>query len=114
MATGATFEGVEQLRDSLGVAAQQLQDLSTPSTQAAAVVDQALSQQAPKRTGHLADSFATVVDASGFTVTSAADYAAPVNALDPFKARALDATTNQVIEIYSNAVVEIVDKIKGI
>lgn len=114
MSTGATFEGVEHLRDTLDVAARSLEDLAGPASEAGEVIKPALVAESPKRTGYLSTTVSSTVAGQAVTVTVAAPYAAAVNARDPFKARALDASTNQVIDIYTQAAVEIVDRIEGV
>lgn len=113
MPNAATIEGVQQLRATLDVAAQALEDLSLTNAKAGDLFAVALAGEAPRDTGYLVSTISTQVTAQSATVVVAAPYGAYVNAIDPFKARAIDAATQPVIDLYVAAVVDAVDQIKG-
>lgn len=113
MSNGATFEGVRRLQDTLDAAASDLESLAHANDQAGALLQAALIAEAPRLTGFLVTTIGTIVEAHGVTVVAGAPYSVAVNARDPFKARALDATTTQVIDIYTDAVADAVDQVQG-
>lgn len=112
--TAASLEGVERFRDTLQDAARELVDMTDAGTAAGRVLADELAQQAPRRTGYLASNMATVATAELVTVTATADYSAAVNALDPFKARALDASIPRIIDIYADAAAAAMAQVKGV
>lgn len=113
MTGSATIEGAGQLLATLAVAGTALESLPEGNYQAGDAIAQALIVEAPRATGFLATTIAPVVDTNGVTVTAGAPYAAAVNAIDPFRERALDAVTGQITDIYTAAVSDVVGQIQG-
>lgn len=111
--TSAGVEGGAQLVATLNAARDDIENLNDPATQAGDALVKALQAEAPRKTGFLASNIGATVEASDITVIAGAPYAAAVNALDPFKERALNAATQTVLDIYTQGVTDAVDQIQG-
>lgn len=111
MATGAEVQGVDALRASLESAATELAGLAPPEAGQLLLAD--AEAAAPRDTGVLAASHDLIVEAGHITVINTAAYAAAVNARDPWLDDTLTADQERVLDIYTDAVADVVDTVKG-
>lgn len=114
MVSGAALQGGDRLVATLREAGQALADLGAAHVAAANKVQPRAVAEAPKRTGTLASSIGTVLDeATQFSVVATASYAAIVHAANPFMTRAAEASLDDVIAVYADAVADTVSHIQG-
>lgn len=112
-AAGMGVGGVSRLRETLNAAARELTSLGGAHVEAGQLLAEHGGRTAPRRSGRLSESVGFTVEDAGFTVTAAAPYAAYVNARDPWLTRSYDANETAIIDIYTDAVADTVDHIKG-
>lgn len=109
MIGGASVRGADQLVRSLDAAAAELQQLAEADDAAGRLLATDVAQAAPHRTGFLA----STVEHTGSRVTIGAKYAVYVHAANPWAARVADADAAHVAEIYEQAVIRAVQRVKG-
>jgi len=113
--------GADELRVSLGAAADDLRDLSDAGRRAGDTVVSAARGRAPRRTGALAASVFAVADSSGVRVAAGVVWAGPVHwgwparniAAQPFLSDAATTTEATWVGFYADAVVAAVQGVKG-
>lgn len=103
----------DRLAATLKAAADKVSDLTDAHTVAARVVLSAATPKTPRRTGRLAAGLRSVVGPHGFTIAAAAPYAAPVHAARPWVTDAIAATTDDQVDVYRGALVDIVNTIEA-
>lgn len=106
--------GVDQLVDRLDAAARELAGLTTAHAEAGRLLVADAHRTVPRRTGHLDESHAVIVEAGEVQVVNAATYAPIVHARDPWLARSLDELHDQLVEVYADGVAGVVATITGV
>ncbi len=107
--SGISVQGESELRHSLDAAARELQSLDVADDQVGAILAGRVVAEAPKRTGHLAQT----VEHVGAVVRVGAPYGAFVHARNPFAARALEQKEHDLTDLYAKAVAQAVAQVKG-
>jgi hypothetical protein len=109
---GAGVRGYDGFVASLDVAARELAGLAP--TEAGELIVTAGARNAPHRTGYLSAHHEAIVTAGRVDVVNTADYAAIVNARNPWLPRTLDELTDQLVDLYAADVASVVAKINGV
>lgn len=92
----------DRLAATLKAAAEKVADLTGAHEAAAQVVLAKAVPDTPRRTGRLAASVRSDVHPAGFQIVAATPYAAIVHARRPWIAQAVDATTTDQVEVYTD------------
>lgn len=111
MAAVTGIQGVDALRASLDTAAHELAGLS--SQEAGQLLLRDAEARAPRDTEVLAASHDLVVSGSDLHVIATARYAAIVHAREPWMEETFIADQDAVLDLYADAVADIVENIKG-
>ena len=86
----------DRVADDLGDLAARLANLQPAAEAAASTVLPVVVAQSPRRTGRLAASLRSVVDATGFAIESDVPYAPKVHARNPWIADAIAAREQEI------------------
>lgn len=118
---GFSVEGATNLRRTLRRAADDLDDLTRPNTQAASIAARAGSRLAPRRSGRLASSLHSSGTKDTGLVTSSLPYAGPIHwgwrarniAPQPFLSDGAQNTQGQWFPVYEAALDRAIQKVRG-
>lgn len=106
-------EGLEELRDGLEDLEHGLEDLREPGQETGRALQTRAEQEAPKDTGTLAGNHGVEVRAGVVEVVNPTRYGPPVHARDPWLTRTRDALEDEVADIYTQHVDQLVDDVRG-